>query len=85
MSQRPCLGEFRIPFTGNDLKGPRFFSFCLLLCLANLSGVYIAGNLSSGLIPALPSIKERIFWIWPQGKLLFFVVEIVFEIPQFAA
>ena len=29
MARRPCRGEFRMPFTGYDLEGFRFFCFCL--------------------------------------------------------
>ena len=62
MTGRPCVGEFRMPFTGYDFKGFFLLGLCLSLSPTNSSGINAVSKLFSGFIPSLPGIgKTSIF------------------------
>ena len=58
MAGCPCVGKFRMPFTGYDLKGFCFFGLCLFLGFTYGSGVNAMGKLLSGFIPSLSGIGK---------------------------
>ena len=81
MPRRPGRGKFRMPFAGDDLKGFCLLGLCLLLCLADSSGVDAVCNLPTGFIPSLSGIGKGYFRISTKGKKFLFSLEAILQPP----